>query len=110
MPSTGPMQIDSGADGAGPANQPRPTSRPRLAPHVRLTFDPAREQHVLLTPEAVTVVNGTGAAILGLCDGKRTVTEIVAELHGLYDRVNDDEVRLFLAGLAAKGCVQADHG
>ncbi len=98
MPSTGPMQTDSDAD------------RPRLAPHVRLTFDPVRERHVLLTPEAVTVVNGTGATILGLCDGKRTVTEIVAELRGLYDRVDDDEVRLFLAGLAAKGCVQAGHG
>ena len=110
MPSTGPMPIDSDAGCAGPANQPRPTSRPRLAPHVRLTFDPARERHVLLTPEAVTVLNGTGATILGLCDGKRTVTEIVAELHGLYDRMDDDEVRLFLADLAAKGRVEIDHG
>jgi pyrroloquinoline quinone biosynthesis protein D len=92
------MQIDSDTD------------RPRLAPHVRLTFDPARERHVLLTPEAVTVVNGTGATILGLCDGKGTVTEILAELHGLYDRVDDHEVRLFLADLAAKGCVQVGHG
>lgn len=105
MPSTGPMPIDSDAGRAGPANQPRPISRPRLAPHARLTFDPARERHVLLTPEAVTVLNGTGATILGLCDGKRTVTEIVAKLHGLYDRVDGDEVRLFLTGLAAKGCV-----
>jgi pyrroloquinoline quinone biosynthesis protein D len=110
MPSTGTMQIDSDADGAGPANQPRPTSRPRLAPHVRLTFDPARERHVLLTPETVIVLNGTGATILGLCDGKRTVAEIVAELHELYDRVDDAEVRLFLAGLAAKRCVQVSHG
>ena len=105
MPSTRPMQIDSDAGRAGPANQPRPTSRPRLASHVRMTFDPARERYVLLTPEAVTVLNSTGATILGLCDGKRAVSEIVAELHSLYDRVDDDEVRLFLTGLAAKGCV-----
>ena len=98
MRSTGPMQIASGAD------------RPRLAPHVRLTFDPARQRHVLLTPEAVSVLNGTGAAILGLCDGKRTVAEIVAELHGRYDRVDDDEVRLFLDRLAAKRCVEVSHG
>jgi pyrroloquinoline quinone biosynthesis protein D len=98
MPSTGPMQIDSDL------------GRPRLAPHVRLTFDPARERHVLLTPEAVTVLNATGAAILGLCDGQRAVTEIVAELHGRYDRVDDAEVRRFLAGLAARGCVEAGHG
>jgi pyrroloquinoline quinone biosynthesis protein D len=98
MPSTGPMQIDSDAE------------RPRLARHVRLTFDPARGRHVLLTPEAVTVLNATGAAIVGLCDGQRTVSEIAAELHKQYDRVDDDEVRRFLAGLAAKGCVEVGHG
>ena len=98
MPSTGPMRIDSDAD------------RPRLAPHVRLTFDPARERHVLLAPETVSVLNGTGAAILSLCDGERTVAEIVAELHGRYDHVAGDEVRLFLARLAAKRCVEISHG
>jgi pyrroloquinoline quinone biosynthesis protein D len=73
-------------------------------------FDPARERHVLLTPEAVSVLNHTGAAILGLCDGKRTVAEIVAELHGRYARVDDDEVRHFLDRLAAKRCVEVSHG
>jgi pyrroloquinoline quinone biosynthesis protein D len=92
------MRIDSDAD------------RPRLAPHVRLTFDPARERHVLLAPETVSVLNGTGAAILSLCDGERTVAEIVAELHGRYDHVAGDEVRLFLARLAAKRCVEISHG
>lgn len=98
MPSTGPMPIDSDTD------------RPRLAPHVRLTFDPSREQHVLLTPEKVTVLNGTGATIVGLCDGQRTVTEIVAELRGQYDRVDGDEVRSFLARLVVQRCVEMRHG
>jgi pyrroloquinoline quinone biosynthesis protein D len=98
MPSTRPMQTVSGAD------------RPRLARHVRLTFDPAREQHVLLTPEAVTVLNGTGAAVLGLCDGQRTVAEIVAELRGRYNRVDDAEVRHFLDRLAARRCLEVGHG
>jgi len=82
-------------------------ARPRLARHVRLTFDPARGRHVLLTPEQVTVLNGTGAAILGLCDGRRTVAEIVAELRERYDRVDEAEVRFFLAQLAARRCVEA---
>jgi pyrroloquinoline quinone biosynthesis protein D len=86
------------------------TDRPRLARHVRLTFDPARSRHVLLTPEAVTVLNGTGAAVLGLCDGQRTVAEIVAELRGRYRRVDGDQVRLFLDGLAVRRCVEADRG
>ena len=98
MPSPGPTQMTDGA------------LRPRLAPHVRLTFDPARDQHVLLTPEAVTVLNGTGAAILGLCDGERTVTEIVAELRARYDRVEDDEVRLLLDRLAPRRHVELRRG
>ncbi|MBM7809080.1 pyrroloquinoline quinone biosynthesis protein D [Geodermatophilus bullaregiensis] len=91
------MQIGSGTD------------RPRLARHVRLTFDPARGQHVLLTPEAVTVLNGTGAAVLDLCDGRRTVAGIGAELRRRYGRVVDDEVRAFLDRLAARRCVEIDH-
>ena len=98
MPSTGPTPTVSGAD------------RPRLAPHVRLTFDRARERHVLLTPESVTVLNGTAAAVLGLCDGERTVSDIVAALHGRYDRVDGDEVLLLLDRLAARHRVELRRG
>lgn len=83
---------------------------PRLAPHVRLRFDPARERHVLLTPETVTVLNDSGAAILGLCDGTRTVAEIVAELRDRYARVDDAEVRVFLTRLADRRCVEVSRG
>ena len=109
MPSTMPMRTGS-ADGAGPANQPRPTSRPRLAPHVILTFDQARGGHVLLTPETITLLNDTGAAILELCDGERTVGEILTELRDRYDHVADDEVRLFIADLLAKRRMQVSRG
>jgi pyrroloquinoline quinone biosynthesis protein D len=69
----------------------------------------------MLTPETVTVLNGTGAAILELCDGERTVAEIVAELRGRYDRGPDakaqaDEVRAFLTELLARRCVEVRHG
>ena len=97
MRSTAPVQT---ADGVG---------RPRLARHVRLRFDPARGRHVLLTPEAVTVLNGTGAAVLELCDGQRTVTGILAELRGRYASVDDDEVRAFLDRLAARRCLDTGH-
>ena len=98
MPSTMPMRTDSDAD------------RPRLAPHVRLTFDPARHRHVLLTPETVTLLNDTGAAILELCDGERTVGKILTELRDRYNRVADDEVRLFLADLLAKRRLEVSCG
>lgn len=98
MPSTKPMRTGSGS------------GCPRLAPHARMTFDPARQRYVLLTPESVTLLNDTGAAILSLCDGQRTVAEIVAELSDRYDHVAADEVRRFLADLLAKRRVEVSHG
>lgn len=82
------------------------TNQPHLARQVRMQWDPVREQEVLLAPEEVLVLNQTGATILGLCDGERTVIEIVEELRGQYTSVADDEVRDFLARLAAKRWVE----
>ena len=76
-------------------------NRPHLARLVRLEWDAVRESHVLLAPEGVLVLNQTGATILRLCDGERTVAEIVEELRAQYDRVSGDEVRDFLGKLAA---------
>jgi pyrroloquinoline quinone biosynthesis protein D len=98
MRSTTPTQPISGTD------------RLRVAAHVRLTYDPARERHVLLSPEAVAVLNGTGVAVLRLCDGRRTVAEIVAGLRSRYDRVDDAEVQRFLDHLAARRYVEAARG
>src|SRR3712207_5312814 len=89
-----------------PVQTARRAERPRRARHVRMGFDPARGRHVLLTPEAVTVLNGTGAAVLELCDGQRTVPEIVAELRGRYASVDDDGVRAFLDSLAPRRCLE----
>jgi pyrroloquinoline quinone biosynthesis protein D len=102
MQSTEPMRTDRAVVEA--------SSRPGLAPHVRLRFDRSRAQHVLLGPEEVVVLNGTGADILGLCDGRRTVAEIVAELRGRYERVADGEVQRFLERLVAKRCVEVSDG
>ncbi|GAA0527238.1 hypothetical protein GCM10011581_40020 [Saccharopolyspora subtropica] len=82
------------------------SSRPRLAAHVRLAFDRSRGRHVLLGPESVSVLNRPGASILDLCDGSRTVADIVANLRGRYDRVVDDEVTAFLARLVVKRYVE----
>lgn len=109
MPSTGPMQpTQTERTETAMGTAVRSSSRPRLSAHVRPTFDRVRERHVLLGPETVTVLNSTGAAILQLCDGQRTVVGIVRELSGRYDREVGDEVRDFLARLAAKGYLELD--
>jgi pyrroloquinoline quinone biosynthesis protein D len=75
-----------------------------------MRFDDARGQHALLSPETVWVINDTGAAIVELCDGRRTVAEIESELHSRYDQVADGDVRRFLADLVAKHRMEVDHG
>ena len=86
------------------------SDRPRLAPHVRLTFSKPRQRHVLLHPETVVVLNGSGADIVELCDGRHTVAEIVAELGTRYQSVPDEEVRRFLSGLVARRCMELADG
>ena len=83
-------------------------TRPRLARHVRLSYCRTRQRDILQLPETVVVLHGTGAAVLELCDGRRTVAEIVAELGARYETVPDDEVRRFLTRLAARRWVVAD--
>ena len=82
------------------------TTRPRLARHVRLSFCRTRQRHILQLPETVVFLNASGATILELCDGQRTVAGIVSELGARYQTVPDDEVQRFLTRLAARRCVE----
>ena len=86
------------------------SDRPRLARHVRLTFCRTRQRQTLQLPETVVVLNGSGADILELCDGRHTVAEIVAELGARYQTVPDDEVRRFLTRLVARRWVELADG
>jgi pyrroloquinoline quinone biosynthesis protein D len=102
-------------DSTHTATTPRPggvsgSDRPRLARHVRLTFCRTRRRPILLHPETVVVLNGSGADILELCDGRHTVAEIVTELGARYDTVPGDEVRRFLTRLVARRCVELIDG
>lgn len=82
--------------------------RPRLASHARLQWDAVREKQVVLTPEGVLVLNTTASAILALCDGQRSVSEIAAELSAQYNRAVDSDVLAFLNRLASKGLLEFD--
>lgn len=61
-----------------------PSSVPTLWRLARLEFDHVRQQHVLLYPEGAVMLNETGAAILELCDGRRSITTIAQELGERY--------------------------
>ncbi len=77
---------------------------PRLVTGARLRYDDVREEHLLLVPEGAVRLNPTAAEVLELCDGKRSVDEIVGILTARYDGADlGDDVRELVDGLAAKG-------
>ena len=84
--------------------------RPRLAPGTRLRFDQITKGEMLLFPEAALALNGTGAAIVRLCDGQRSTGQIIDELEKNYLMVSRDaiaaEVTEFLDRLRVRGLLR----
>jgi pyrroloquinoline quinone biosynthesis protein D len=84
-----------------------PDSRPRLWRLARLDFDRVRQRRVLLYPEGAMFINDTGAAILELCDGQRTVREISGTLAERYGADVSADVLEYLTDLARRDLVSA---
>jgi pyrroloquinoline quinone biosynthesis protein D len=81
-------------------------TRPRLVTGARLQFDDVREEHVLLIPEGVVRLNATAAEVLELCDGERSLDDIVGALAARYDGADlRDDVRGMVDAMAEKGLV-----
>jgi pyrroloquinoline quinone biosynthesis protein D len=81
-------------------------TRPRLATGARLRYDEVREEHQLLVPEGVVKLNPTAAEVLELCDGERSLDDIVGALSARYDGADlRDDVHELVDAMAAKGLV-----
>lgn len=81
-------------------------TRPRLVTGARLRYDDVREEHVLLVPEGAVRLNPTAAEVLELCDGERSLDEIVVVLADRYDGADlCDDVRGLVDGMAERGLV-----
>ena len=81
-------------------------TRPRLVTGARLRYDEVREEHLLLIPEGAVLLNPTAAEVLELCDGERSLDDIVGALSARYEGadVRDDVLALFDA-MAQRGLV-----
>jgi coenzyme PQQ biosynthesis protein PqqD len=79
---------------------------PRLWRLARLEFDAVRQRPVLLYPEGAVLLNDTGAAVLELVDGKRTVGEIARVLGERYQTDVTADVTEYLSGLAERELIQ----
>ena len=86
--------------------------QPRLASHARLSRDRVTGDTVLLAPETALTLNPTAVSILGLCDGERTLDEIVDHLAARFDapagELRGDVVQL-LERLKAKGYIDGQE-
>ncbi|HEX2147440.1 MAG TPA: pyrroloquinoline quinone biosynthesis peptide chaperone PqqD [Pseudorhizobium sp.] len=75
------------------------SSIPVLKHHVRLQYDPIRQAWALLSPERVFWPDETSLDILRLCDGKRSVTQILEKLASAYEAPSEEiaaDVEAFL--------------
>jgi pyrroloquinoline quinone biosynthesis protein D len=81
-------------------------TRPRLATGARLRYDEVREEHVLLVPEGAVRLNATAAEVLELCDGERSLDDIVGALSARYDGADlHDDVQELVDAMAQRGLV-----
>lgn len=89
----------------------------KLAPKGRLKFDHVRQQHLLLLPEKVVVLNETAASILTLCNGNETVDTVIEKLGNSLDKTyaSQDFVKMkeditrFLQEMVDQGWVIVEH-
>src|SRR6266480_4354252 len=81
-------------------------SRPVLPRHARLKFDETRQVWVLLAPERVLAPDQIAVEVLKLCDGARSVADVVDQLAAKYaaerEAISVDVIAM-LQDLADKG-------
>jgi pyrroloquinoline quinone biosynthesis protein D len=82
------------------------TSRPRLPRHAKLKFDETRQRWVILAPERVLAPDEIAVEVLQLCDGVRSVDQMIDQLAEKYaadrDAIGTDVIAM-LQDLADKG-------
>jgi pyrroloquinoline quinone biosynthesis protein D len=79
-------------------------SCPRLVTGARLRYDEVREEHLLLVPEGAVRLNPTAAEVLGLCDGERSLEDIIVAMTERYHGPDvSDDVRELLDGMTQRG-------
>ena len=84
---------------------------PRLAPHMRLRFDQARQTWTVQAPERTFLLDAIAHAIVSRCDGAMSVTAVVHDLCAAFpdaprERVEKDVLTL-LQDFTDKGVVTA---
>jgi pyrroloquinoline quinone biosynthesis protein D len=81
-------------------------SRPVMPRHAKLKFDEVRQRWVILAPERVLAPDDIAVEILQLCDGARSVAQMIDQLAAKYaaerEAIGTDVIAM-LQDLADKG-------
>ena len=88
------------------------TSRPILSRHAKLKFDETRQVWVILAPERVLAPDEIAVEVLQLCDGERSVADMVDQLAAKYAAERNaiaTDVIAMLQDLADKGFLTDAH-
>lgn len=80
-------------EGASPPVTLSEAAVPRLAPHVRLSFDRRRERWVVLAPERLFLPDETAVEVLRRCDGAASISAIADDLAGEFDAPREEIAR-----------------
>ena len=79
---------------------------PVLPNGFRLHWDKVRERYVIVFPEGAVALNPTAVEVIELCDGKRTIEEIAAELSARHQGADVlADVENLLLALANRGLI-----
>jgi pyrroloquinoline quinone biosynthesis protein D len=85
-------------------------SRPALPRHIKMRHDAGRGRWIVLAPERVFEPDETAVAVLKLCNGERSVSDIAAVLSHDYQaplEVITRDIVAMLQDLADKGVLKA---
>jgi pyrroloquinoline quinone biosynthesis protein D len=79
----------------------------RIAPGLRLQWEPAQNCHVILYPEGMVKLNQSAGEILSRCDGERDLASVVSALETAFNAQGlRADVEAFLRMAAAQGWVK----
>lgn len=78
-----------------------------FSPLHRLQWEEAQQKDVILYPEGMVELNQSSAEILKLCDGTRTIEQIVADLEQKFSTTGlKDDINQFLDAALHHGWIK----
>ncbi len=73
----------------------------------RLQWEEAQQKEVILYPEGMVELNQSSAEILKLCDGTRTLAQLITDLEAKFETTGlTNDITVFLEDALKNGWIQ----